>query len=57
MQYSILITGCSTGIGLETARMLQDRDFLVVASCRKQEDVAVLQAQGIKHVVQLDLAD
>lgn len=57
MQYSILITGCSTGIGLEAARMLQERDFLVVASCRKQEDVAALQAQGIKHVVQLDLAD
>ncbi|QUX94590.1 short-chain dehydrogenase [Marinomonas sp. CT5] len=57
MQYSILITGCSTGIGLEAAKMLQERDFLVVASCRKQEDVEVLQAQGIKHVVQLDLAD
>lgn len=57
MQYSILITGCSTGIGLEAARMLQERDFLVVASCRKQADVAALQAQGIKHVVQLDLAD
>ncbi|NLQ18724.1 SDR family NAD(P)-dependent oxidoreductase [Marinomonas sp. M1K-6] len=57
MQYSILITGCSTGIGLEAARMLQERDFLVVASCRKQEDVAALKAQGMKHVVQLDLAD
>ncbi|MCW4629041.1 MULTISPECIES: SDR family NAD(P)-dependent oxidoreductase [Marinomonas] len=57
MQYSVLITGCSSGIGLEAAKMLQERDFLVVASCRKQEDIAALQAQGIKHVVQLDLAD
>lgn len=57
MQYSILITGCSTGIGLEAARMLQERDFLVVASCRKQDDVDALKVQGIKHVVQLDLAD
>ena len=57
MQYSVLITGCSTGIGLETAKMLQARDFFVVASCRKQEDVEELKAQGIKHVVQLDLAD
>ncbi|UTW00323.1 SDR family NAD(P)-dependent oxidoreductase [Marinomonas rhizomae] len=57
MQYSILITGCSTGIGLEAAKMLQERDFLVVASCRKQEDVEALHAQGIKHVVQLDLAN
>jgi len=57
MQYSILITGCSTGIGLEAAKMLQDRQFLVVASCRKKEDVETLKMQGIKHVVQLDLAD
>ena len=57
MQYSVLITGCSSGIGLEAAKMLQERNFLVVASCRKQEDVVALQAQGIKHVVQLDLAD
>ena len=57
MQYSVLITGCSSGIGLEAAKMLQERNFLVVASCRKQEDVEALRAQGIKHVVQLDLAD
>ncbi|MBD5769563.1 SDR family NAD(P)-dependent oxidoreductase [Marinomonas colpomeniae] len=57
MQYSVLITGCSSGIGLEAARMLQARDFFVVASCRKKEDVEALKAQGIKHVVQLDLAD
>ena len=57
MQYAILITGCSTGIGLEAAKMLQERQFLVVASCRKQDDVEALKAQGIKHVVQLDLAD
>ncbi|PYF80974.1 short-subunit dehydrogenase [Marinomonas alcarazii] len=57
MQYSVLITGCSSGIGLEAAKMLQERDFIVVASCRKQEDVESLKAKGIKHVVQLDLAD
>ncbi|ETX10024.1 short-chain dehydrogenase [Marinomonas ushuaiensis DSM 15871] len=57
MQYAILITGCSTGIGLEAAKILQERQFLVVASCRKEEDVEALKAQGIKHVVQLDLSD
>ncbi|MDB4837511.1 SDR family NAD(P)-dependent oxidoreductase [Marinomonas sp.] len=57
MQFSILITGCSTGIGLEAAKMLQERQFLVVASCRKEEDVEALKSQGLKHVVQLDLAD
>lgn len=57
MQYSILITGCSSGIGLEAAKMLQERQFLVVASCRQVEDIERLKAQGIKHVVQLDLAN
>jgi NAD(P)-dependent dehydrogenase (short-subunit alcohol dehydrogenase family) len=57
MQYSVLITGCSSGIGLEAAKMLQDRNFLVVASCRKQEDVEAMREQGIKHAVRLDLAD
>lgn len=57
MQYSILITGCSSGIGLEAAKMLQQRDFLVVASCRREEDIEKVKAAGIRHVVQLDLAD
>ena len=57
MRYSVLITGCSSGIGLEAAKMLQERNFLVVASCRKQEDVERLKAEGIEHVVRLDLAD
>ncbi|MEL0636548.1 SDR family NAD(P)-dependent oxidoreductase [Marinomonas sp. TI.3.20] len=57
MQYSILITGCSSGIGLEAAKMLQERDFLVVASCRREEDVETLKLAGLRHVVQLDLAD
>lgn len=57
MQYSVLITGCSSGIGLEAARILQQRNFLVVASCRQQKDVEALKSQGIEHVVQLDLTD
>ncbi|MGO3344495.1 MAG: SDR family NAD(P)-dependent oxidoreductase [Marinomonas sp.] len=57
MQYSVLITGCSSGIGLEAAKMLQQRGFLVVASCRRLEDVEALKVAGIQHVVQLDLAD
>nr|WP_041651861.1 SDR family NAD(P)-dependent oxidoreductase [Marinomonas posidonica] len=57
MKFSILITGCSSGIGLEAARMLQERNFLVVASCRQEKDIAAIKEQGIQHVVQLDLAD
>lgn len=57
MQYSILITGCSSGIGLEAAKILQQKDFLVVASCRRKEDIETIKEAGIHHVVQLDLAD
>jgi NAD(P)-dependent dehydrogenase (short-subunit alcohol dehydrogenase family) len=35
---SILITGCSSGIGLAAARGLQARGWRVLATCRKDED-------------------
>lgn len=57
MKYSVLITGCSSGIGLEAARILKQKNFMVIASCRKAEDVQRLRAEGFAHVVQLDLAD
>lgn len=57
MRYSVLVTGCSSGIGLEAARTLKQKNFMVIASCRKEEDVARLKAEGFDHVVQLDLAD
>jgi NADP-dependent 3-hydroxy acid dehydrogenase YdfG len=38
---TILITGCSSGIGYSTAKFLQQRGFRVIASARKTEDVAV----------------
>lgn len=37
--------------------MLQEKNFMVVASCRRPEDVDRLKTEGIKHAVQLDLAD
>ncbi|RDL44577.1 short-chain dehydrogenase [Marinomonas piezotolerans] len=57
MRYSVLVTGCSSGIGLEAAKILQQKNYFVVASCRKNEDVARLKQEGFKHVVQIDLAD
>ncbi|MCV6584180.1 MAG: SDR family NAD(P)-dependent oxidoreductase [Marinibacterium sp.] len=45
-QKSILITGCSSGIGLETAQVLRDRGWHVFASCRQQADCDTLRAQG-----------
>jgi len=57
MQKSILITGCSTGIGLCAAQTLQDRGWLVIASCRQFKDINTLQSLGLKHVIKLDLSD
>lgn len=57
MQSSILITGCSTGIGLCAAKTLQARGWLVIASCRQKKDVEALESQGLKHVIELDLND
>ncbi|MDF9392257.1 MULTISPECIES: SDR family oxidoreductase [Methylococcus] len=52
---TILITGCSSGIGLCTALGLKARGYRVFASARKTEDVALLRAKGLE-TVQLDLA-
>jgi NAD(P)-dependent dehydrogenase (short-subunit alcohol dehydrogenase family) len=57
MQKSILITGCSSGIGLCAALKLQDLGYQVIASVRHPDQIAPLQQQGLKHVIQLDLAD
>jgi NAD(P)-dependent dehydrogenase (short-subunit alcohol dehydrogenase family) len=53
---SILITGCSSGIGLCAAQGLQRRGYRVFATARHPRDVAALQAQGLESL-QLDLAD
>jgi NAD(P)-dependent dehydrogenase (short-subunit alcohol dehydrogenase family) len=53
---TVLITGCSTGIGYATAIELKNRGHKVIASARKEEDVARLQQEGF-IAVQLDLAD
>ncbi|MBS8271414.1 SDR family NAD(P)-dependent oxidoreductase, partial [Halomonas litopenaei] len=37
IQKSILITGCSSGIGYDTAYGLRAAGWRVFASCRKQE--------------------
>jgi len=51
---TILITGCSTGIGYTCAHALQQRGYQVIASCRHQDDVERLRAEGLT-AIQLDL--
>jgi len=53
---TILITGCSSGIGYTTAIELQKRGFNVIATARKVEDVDCLAQEGLT-ALQLDLAD
>lgn len=53
---SVLITGCSSGIGYEVAHGLKKRGYSVFATARKANDVARLQQEGLESLV-LDLND
>ena len=53
---TLLITGCSSGIGYHAAHYFHQKGYHVIASCRKSEDVERLQQEGL-HCFQLDLAD
>ena len=53
---SILITGCSSGIGRETAHGLSQRGWRVFATVRSPEDVADLTREGLESLL-LDVTD
>jgi len=53
---TILITGCSTGIGYCVAHGLQQRGYRVFATARREESVKALQDEGLESL-QLDLDD
>ena len=54
IQRTIVITGCSSGIGLVAAKYLKRRGYRVIVTCRKESDYSKLTAQGFE-VVLLDL--
>ena len=55
-QKSILITGCSSGIGYDAAQTLRKRGWRVFATCRAQLDCDRLTAEGLESFV-LDHCD
>ncbi len=52
---NIVITGCSTGIGLETANYLKDKFVKVYPTARDPKDVKMLKEIGFEHTMQLDV--
>jgi len=55
-QRSVLITGCSSGIGRCCAQGLQQRGYRVFASARRDADVASLEQDGLE-ALRLDVDD
>jgi NAD(P)-dependent dehydrogenase (short-subunit alcohol dehydrogenase family) len=55
-QRTILITGCSSGIGLHSAKVLAANGYRVFATARQAEDVAKLKEAGLSAYL-LDLRD
>lgn len=53
---SVLITGCSSGIGLDAARTLTARGWRVFATCRREADCAARRAEGLESF-RLDYED
>jgi NAD(P)-dependent dehydrogenase (short-subunit alcohol dehydrogenase family) len=53
---SVLITGCSSGIGYHAAHALAARGWRVFATCRAEADCARLRAEGLESL-QLDYSD
>jgi len=53
---TVLVTGCSSGIGRHVAHGLHDRGYHVIASARRHEDVHSLRQDGLQ-AIELDLDD
>lgn len=53
---TVLITGCSSGIGLDAAHYLRDRGWQVIPTCRTPQDLDARRAEGFDPL-HLELAD
>lgn len=53
---SVLITGCSSGIGYVAAHELADRGWWVFPTARQRSDVDRLKREGFRDALRLDLA-
>ena len=47
---SVLVTGCSSGIGQATAELLRAQGWTVFPTARKPEDLSMLQQAGFEAV-------
>ncbi|MDX2202746.1 MAG: SDR family NAD(P)-dependent oxidoreductase, partial [Hyphomicrobiaceae bacterium] len=54
---SILVTGCSSGIGLASAQLMKARGWRVLATARKPEDLDRLEREVGVEALRLELAD
>ena len=52
---NIVITGCSTGIGLETAKYLKSQGYKVYPTVKNEGHIATLQQMGFENVMKLDV--
>lgn len=53
---TVLVTGCSTGIGFATARVLREHGWNVIPTARKAEDLEKLRQAGF-GAIELEISD
>jgi len=54
---NIVITGCSTGIGLATAKYLKAQGYKVYPTVKSEKDLTTLYAMGFENVMKLDVRE